>query len=76
MLAAVNHGPGPKSGPAEEDAMKKPKPIRCRRCGKKSNYVGAMSGNCPRCQNAEVAELERDLGMKRGELGRVNSRGE
>jgi predicted ATP-dependent serine protease len=52
------------------------KKLVCRECGKESQYLGACSGTCPACQNRGVAELEVSMGMKRGELGRVNKRGE
>lgn len=51
------------------------KPTRCRRCNAPSSYLGAASRTCPRCQNLGVAELEADLGLKKGELGRVDEFG-
>jgi len=44
----------------------------CRDCKKPSAYLGAVSGTCPACQNKSVAELENDMGMKTGTLGRVD----
>jgi hypothetical protein len=55
----------------------KPKKAKtvCDRCKKASNYLGALSGLCPACQNEDVASLEKDLGLPKGELGRVDAKG-
>jgi hypothetical protein len=49
---------------------------QCNECGKPNAYLGAVSGTCPACQNKSVEGLEQELGLKKGELGRVNAKGE
>lgn len=59
---------------AVKNAAKNPtaaKAQKCRRCGKLSTELGAMSRTCPSCQDDSVEELEELCGVQSGSFGRV-----
>jgi predicted Zn-ribbon and HTH transcriptional regulator len=71
VMAKRSYNIHTRRGPATRPML----PPKCAACGKPSDYLGAASGTCPSCQNKSVAELEASLGMKPGELGRVDAKG-